>query len=90
MFIILPAILIYVTYLISKKLKVGVYTKYVIPVLGSFFFFIEIFNPSHINGNKNGPLGIEGEREFWIESMKAANERITSTLNIIKKKIPMR
>lgn len=52
------------------------------------FFFIEIFNPSHINGNKNASLGVEGEREFWIESMKTANERITATLNIIKKEDP--
>lgn len=52
------------------------------------FFFIEIFNPGHIHGNKGASLGIDGERELWMESMKMANERVTATLNIIKANDP--
>lgn len=52
------------------------------------FFFIEIFNPGHIHGNKSASLGIEGERELWIESMEMANERVTQTISTILKNDP--
>lgn len=52
----------------------------------SKFFFIEIFNPGHIHGNKNASLGIEGERNLWIGSMEMANERLTKVITAIKEK----
>ena len=52
------------------------------------FFFIEIFNPGHIHGNKSASLGIEGERDLWIESMEMANERVITTITTIKAQDP--
>ncbi len=52
------------------------------------FFFIEIFNPGHIHGNKSASLGIKGERDLWVESMKTANMRVTNTIQTIKEKDP--
>lgn len=52
------------------------------------FFFIEIFNPGHIHGNKSASLGIEGERDLWIESMEMANERVIKTITTIKAQDP--
>jgi hypothetical protein len=48
------------------------------------FFFIEIFNPGHIHGNKSASLGVAGERQLWIESMEMANERVIQTIEAIK------
>lgn len=50
------------------------------------FFFVEIFNPGHIHGNKSASLGIEGERKLWMESMQMANERLTEVITAIKEK----
>lgn len=52
------------------------------------FFFIEIFNPGHIHGNKSASLGIEGERNLWIESMEMANERVIKTITTINAQDP--
>lgn len=48
------------------------------------FFFIEIFNPGHIHGNKSASLGVAGERDLWIKSMEMANERLIQTIEVIK------
>lgn len=52
------------------------------------FFFIEIFNPGHIHGNKSASLGIEGERQLWFESMEMANEQLTKAITTIKTNDP--
>jgi hypothetical protein len=52
------------------------------------FFFIEIFNPGHIHGQKIKSLGVEGERELWQETLANANETLTKTLDVIKKNDP--
>lgn len=57
-------------------------------ILTPKFFFIEIFNPGHIHGNKSASLGIEGERNLWIESMQTANQRVIKTITTIKVQDP--
>jgi len=52
------------------------------------FFFIEIFNPGHINTRKERSLGVEGERQLWKESMERANVMIFRTVDLIKEKDP--
>lgn len=52
------------------------------------FFFIEIFNPGHIHGNKSASLGVEGERDLWVESLERANTMLKKTITIIKEKDP--
>ena len=54
----------------------------------SKFFFIEIFNPGHIQGRKVDSQGIEGERELWLESLATANDRIFEVVSAIKEKDP--
>jgi hypothetical protein len=54
----------------------------------SKFFFIEIFNPGHINNRKEQSLGVEGERQLWKESMERANVIIYRTVDLIKEKDP--
>ncbi|MFT4943541.1 MAG: hypothetical protein ACJAYD_000684 [Patiriisocius sp.] len=52
------------------------------------FFFIEIFNPGHIHGQKIKSLGIKGERALWQETLATANETLTKTLDVIQKNDP--
>ena len=52
------------------------------------FFFIEIFNPGHIHGEKIKSLGVKGERELWQETLAKANETLIKTLDVIKKNDP--
>ena len=52
------------------------------------FFFIEIFNPGHINTREERSLGVEGERQLWKESMERANVIIYKTVDLIKEKDP--
>jgi hypothetical protein len=54
----------------------------------SKFFFIEIFNPGHINTRKEQTLGVEGERLLWAESMERANAIIYKAVDLIKEKDP--
>lgn len=54
----------------------------------SKFFFIEIFNPGHIQGRKIDSEGIEGERKLWIESLKNADKRLYNVITLIKEKDP--
>ncbi|WP_299216499.1 hypothetical protein [uncultured Dokdonia sp.] len=51
------------------------------------FFFIEIFNPGHINNALNSK-GIEEERQLWLEGVRVANMRLKETINLIKEKDP--
>jgi hypothetical protein len=50
----------------------------------SKFFFIEIFNPGHIHGNKFDTLGEEEERKLWNESLNRSNVTLTKTITTIK------
>ncbi len=51
------------------------------------FFFIEIFNPGHINNSLNSQGAIK-ERELWLEGVRVANLRLRETIDIIKEKDP--
>lgn len=51
------------------------------------FFFVEIFNPGHINNSLNSK-GVEKERELWLEGVRVANMRLKETIGLIKEKDP--
>lgn len=51
------------------------------------FFFVEIFNPGHINNSSNSK-GIVKERELWLEGVRVANMRLKETISLIKEKDP--
>ena len=53
---------------------------------GSKFFFIEIFNPGHINGSPQSSHGIAEERTLWLEGMRVANMRLKEMITVIKAK----
>ncbi len=55
---------------------------------GGNFFFIEIFEPSHISTTKEGSQGKEVERELWLERFKIANAKIKKMVNLITEKDP--
>jgi hypothetical protein len=50
------------------------------------FYFIEFFNPGHIENRKSKSKGREGERESWIESLERSNTKLKKLVNTIKKK----
>ena len=52
------------------------------------FYFIEIFSPRHIHGNKSASLGVKGERDLWVESLGRANTILMKTISIIKERDP--
>jgi len=52
------------------------------------FFFIEMFNPGHIEGRESISDGSKIEREEWLESLKKANENLTQLITVVKKKDP--
>ncbi len=52
------------------------------------FFFIEIFEPSHISSTKAASMGKEKEREHWLEKRKIANVKIKKMVNLIVEKDP--
>lgn len=51
------------------------------------FFFVEIFNPGHINSSLNSKGAIK-ERELWLEGVRVANMRLKETIGLIKEKDP--
>jgi hypothetical protein len=52
------------------------------------FFFIEIFEPSHISSTKVASMGKEKEREHWLEKWEIANVKIKKMVNLIVEKDP--
>lgn len=52
------------------------------------FFFIEIFEPSHISTTKQASKGRVTEREQWIKKLQIANEKIKKMVNFITEKDP--
>ncbi len=52
------------------------------------FFFIEMFNPGHIEGREAISDGKVIEREQWLESLEFANEKLTNLITVIKEKDP--
>jgi hypothetical protein len=52
------------------------------------FFFIEIFNPGHIQTSDSDSSGIEGERALWLKGLHTANLVMEKTIDIIKSKDP--
>lgn len=55
---------------------------------GGNFFFIEIFEPSHVSTTKAASKGKEVEREEWIERLQIANAKIKKMVNLITEKDP--
>lgn len=52
------------------------------------FFFVEIFEPSHIPSAKAASAGKEVERKKWLEKREVANGKIKSIINLILEKDP--
>jgi Sulfatase len=52
------------------------------------FYFIEFFNPGHIEGTKEKSEGREKERELWLESLERANEKLKLLISEILEKDP--
>ncbi len=52
------------------------------------FFFIEIFEPSHISTTKVASQGKEKEREIWLEKIEIANAKLTKMVSLIVEKDP--
>jgi len=54
----------------------------------SNFFFIEKFNPGHINPSKIKGNSVEKERQEYLKSLQIANAWLKKTITIIEKKDP--
>lgn len=52
------------------------------------FFFIEIFEPSHISTTKEASKGKVTEREQWLEKLKIANTKLEKMIKLITEKDP--
>lgn len=52
------------------------------------FFFVEIFEPSHISTTKEASEGKVKEREKWLEKLEIANQKLTKLVNLITEKDP--
>ncbi|MCG2419596.1 sulfatase-like hydrolase/transferase [Aequorivita sp. F47161] len=52
------------------------------------FFFIEIFEPSHVSTTKAASKGKETERKEWIDRLQVANAKIKKMVNLISEKDP--
>ena len=55
---------------------------------GGNFFFIEIFEPSHISTTKEASKGKELEREEWLNRLEIANSKIKKMVNLITQEDP--
>lgn len=55
---------------------------------GGNFFFIEIFEPSHISTTKEASKGKVAEREQWLEKLNVANTKLEKMINLITEKDP--
>jgi len=52
------------------------------------FFFIEIFNPGHIQGVTKKHNGIKDDRTLWLESLENAQVKLKKHIDLIKKNDP--
>ncbi|SRX54778.1 sulfatase-like hydrolase/transferase [Aequorivita sp. CIP111184] len=52
------------------------------------FFFVEIFEPSHISSTKAASKGKVNERLQWLEKREIANKKIEKLVNLIIEKDP--
>ncbi len=52
------------------------------------FFFIEIFEPSHISSTKTASKGKVTERSQWLDKREIANKKIEKLVNLIIEKDP--
>jgi hypothetical protein len=52
------------------------------------FFFMEIFNPGHIQNRSANSRGVEEERTKWLESLDYACEQLVDYITEIKKNDP--
>ena len=52
------------------------------------FFFVEFFNPGHIQNKLGKTKGIDGEREEWIESLEWSNDTMRQLIATIEGKDP--
>lgn len=55
---------------------------------GGNFFFIEIFEPSHIATTKETSKGKVAERQKWLEKLEIANTKLEKMVNLITEKDP--
>ncbi len=52
------------------------------------FFFIEIFDPSHISTTKSASKGKVAEREKWLLKLETANRKLEKMIRLINEKDP--
>ncbi len=52
------------------------------------FFFIELFNPGHIQNRKSNSRGVEGERESWMGALQTANTSLKEMISLIHTQDP--
>lgn len=52
------------------------------------FYFVEFFNPGHIEGRKENSEGKEMERQQWLESLERANDKLEILISDILKYDP--
>ena len=77
------------TGLVIRKNIMDSLTTYIdAPTAQPKFYFIEIMKPGHIHGRQAQSLGIEGERDLWVEAMEKCNEVLTEAISTIKEKDP--
>jgi hypothetical protein len=54
----------------------------------SKFFFVEFFNPGHIENSKSKSAGVQGEKNKWLERLDSANNTLTEMITIINELDP--
>ena len=52
------------------------------------FFFIEIFDPSHISSLKSATQGKVKEKEIWLDKLNVANDKLEDMISLIIEKDP--
>ena len=52
------------------------------------FYFMEIFNPGHIHNRPAHTLGVQGERDKWLEGLEYACEQLVNYITQIKENDP--
>jgi hypothetical protein len=55
---------------------------------GGNFFFVEIFDPSHVSTTKEASKGKVAERQQWIQKLAIANRKLEKMINLISEKDP--
>ncbi len=52
------------------------------------FFFVEFFNPGHIQNKPGKSKGLAGERNLWLESLEISNWTLQQLITVIQLKDP--